>query len=672
MVRRRLALVIGNNYPNSGKELKFAVADALKMKDVLTNKDICGFKVDLLIDKTSNEAFTKLDELLTDAHQDDLILIYFSGHGKKDPNNDKLYLLFKNTNEKLLNSSAISFDSINNCLKSPSALKASIVIVLDCCYSGAAGIRGADLDVMEALEKPSGPGTVILISTGSTGSSNAKEEEKLGHGVFTYYLIEGLEKGYADQDHNGYISIDDLYEYAYYNTKENSSQSPARKGSVEGNIFIGINPKIIKERKHKYELKQATLIKNLGPQLPSIILIESLTILKKYYTTPYPLGQADATIFGYLESLLQSDLLPEKYSDAIQNYIDVVQHLKGISIKDRQKKWKEEKAEQKQEDGLERETRDKEEQEILRKQRDEELQRQREEEERKREKEFLEKQQLEEQERKRKEEEKARKKAEEKAIKEKEEQERLRQQEDAEQKQREEDRKREEKEGANRRKSEKEKQEEIHKRMEEIQRLVSKNSGERLVELDAELSVALPSKLPSKIDEIVEEQFGKLPEGLVKFIFNKKMKVDVSEKVEAYIAKNACQINEKIEQYYLSREDKVSSLSRKVKITSRMRISLEGANFDIKATTPQVQQILNNEATTWRWTVKPLKSGIQKLFLSVDIIIKFPQDTDRERHITMLEEEIKVKVNPMYILECNWKWFLGTIITIILAILFKG
>lgn len=150
------------------------------------------------------------------------------------------------------------------------------------------------------------------------------------------------------------------------------------------------------------------------------------------------------------------------------------------------------------------------------------------------------------------------------------------------------------------------------------------------------------------------------------------MKVDLSEKVEAYVAKDLCQINEKIENYYLSRTDEISSLYRKVKITSRMRVSLEGANFDIKETTPQIQQILNNEATTWKWTVKPLKSGIQKLFLSVDIIIKLPQDIDRERHITMLEEKIEVKVNPSYFLEHNWKWIVGTIITIILAIVFKG
>jgi hypothetical protein len=191
-------------------------------------------------------------------------------------------------------------------------------------------------------------------------------------------------------------------------------------------------------------------------------------------------------------------------------------------------------------------------------------------------------------------------------------------------------------------------------------------------EVIKELNPKLACLLSSEIDRIIEEQFGKLPEGLVTFIFNKKMRVDISEKVEAYIAKDLCQINEKIENYYLHGEDKISSLFKAVKITSLMRISLEGANFEIKATTPEVQQILNDEATTWRWTVKPLKYGIQKLLLSVDIIVKLPQDIDRERHITMLEEEIEVKVNPRYFLEHNWKWIVGTIITIILAIVFKG
>ena len=54
MTGKRIGLVIGNNYPDSKQELRFAVADALSMKEVLLNKDICGFdEVDEPVDGTN-------------------------------------------------------------------------------------------------------------------------------------------------------------------------------------------------------------------------------------------------------------------------------------------------------------------------------------------------------------------------------------------------------------------------------------------------------------------------------------------------------------------------------------------------------------------------------------------------------------------------------------------
>ncbi len=43
MTGKRVGLVIGNNYSDSDKKLRFAVADALAMKEVLLSKDICEF-----------------------------------------------------------------------------------------------------------------------------------------------------------------------------------------------------------------------------------------------------------------------------------------------------------------------------------------------------------------------------------------------------------------------------------------------------------------------------------------------------------------------------------------------------------------------------------------------------------------------------------------------------
>ena len=243
MTGKRIGLVIGNNYPDSKQELRFAVADALSMKEVLLNKDICGFdEVEESIDGTFVDARIKIEKILKNANHDDLVFIYFSGHGKKHLDNG-LRLLFKDAKEDYPLATSLNFDYINRCMRYPS-LK-SVIIVLDCCYSGVAGIKGDDLE--EALSNySSGSGTVILTSTGLIGSPKAKEDIELKHGVFTNYLLEGLENGGADEDEDGLIYVNDLYEYARSRTIKRSSQSPILKTQIEGKILIAKNPLKVK------------------------------------------------------------------------------------------------------------------------------------------------------------------------------------------------------------------------------------------------------------------------------------------------------------------------------------------------------------------------------------------------------------------------------------------
>lgn len=322
MTGKRVGLVIGNNYPNSDKELRFAVADALAMKKVLLNKDVCGFdEIIDLIDRTSKEALVEVEKILKRVGSD-LVFIYFSGHGKKDFEND-LCLLFNDTEEDAFLATSLTFDFMNKCRRYPS--RKSVIIVLDCCYSGAAGIRDTT-DVMEALKKCSGSGTIILTSTGLTGSPAAREEEKFGHGVFTNYLIEGLEKGYADKG-NGYISIEELYDYAFEKTKSEGYQSPKKEGSIEGPIFIGKNPLKIRENEYA-SMKRNLFDKYMKYKLPHSILNESQTVLRKYYDTQSTLEPVDETMYSLLTSFLEGDLFPE-------NYIEAIQHLKGIDVSSR-------------------------------------------------------------------------------------------------------------------------------------------------------------------------------------------------------------------------------------------------------------------------------------------------------------------------------------------------
>jgi|GEM_PF-611343 len=365
MTGKKFGLVIGNNYPNSNKELKFAVADAKKMKEILENKDICGFdEVVYLPDRTSKEASSAIEKILRKA-EDDLVFIYFSGHGKKDFENN-LCLLFNDTDEDALFTTSLTFDFINKCVRFPA--RKSVIIILDCCYSGAAGIRDTDVTYAlkkhsEALKEHSGLGTIIITSTGSTGSPKAKEDENLGHGIFTNFLIEGLENSNADKDNDGLISIDELYDYAFKKTIEISAQSPKKEGSVEGEIVIGTNPPKIKER--EYNEKKKKLFEEFSDQLPSDILGECQIILRKCYKTPSLLEKYDKIILSFLEPLLKNNLLPEKRGDAVQNCIEAVQYKK--EKEEQERKRREEEKTRKEEEKARKE---KEEQE--RKQREEE------------------------------------------------------------------------------------------------------------------------------------------------------------------------------------------------------------------------------------------------------------------------------------------------------------
>lgn len=88
------------------------------------------------------------------------------------------------------------------------------VIILDCCFSGAIaqGLTVKDHGSVNLPEQLGGKGRAILTSSTSTQYSFEQEGSDLS--IYTRYLVEGMEKGAADHDGDGWISIDELHEYA--------------------------------------------------------------------------------------------------------------------------------------------------------------------------------------------------------------------------------------------------------------------------------------------------------------------------------------------------------------------------------------------------------------------------------------------------------------------------
>ena len=81
-------------------------------------------------------------------------------------------------------------------------------------------------------------GHVVL--TASRANEVSEERTDLRHGVFTYYLLEGLH-GKADLDGDNVITIDELYNYVSQKVPvaTNQNQHPVKKGEVEGQLVLG-------------------------------------------------------------------------------------------------------------------------------------------------------------------------------------------------------------------------------------------------------------------------------------------------------------------------------------------------------------------------------------------------------------------------------------------------
>jgi hypothetical protein len=249
------AVVIGINDYRKAPQLKYAVNDARAYYDyLLKTTQIPRENVTLLLNQEaslSNLRTTLGTQLKNKAGPDDMVILYFAGHGATEgdvasPDGDGLekYLLPFDADLKDLYGSALPMREISYILQRIRSER--LVFIIDSCYSGASGGRTVRTDGTRAnisdrfLDRVvSGKGTIILTASGANEVSVEKDD--LQHGVFTYFLLEGLE-GKADIDHDGQITVDEAYDYVSKNVPKatRQEQHPVKKGAVEGQLILGI------------------------------------------------------------------------------------------------------------------------------------------------------------------------------------------------------------------------------------------------------------------------------------------------------------------------------------------------------------------------------------------------------------------------------------------------
>ncbi len=204
-----LALGI-DTYKNSKYTLNYAVADAQALVDILsanTNNlfdtvEVVFIKDTMAIRDNIIHAFTVMTERV---QPNDVFVFYYAGHGVvSEPlknETPEFFLIPYDVTQmyaerNALKNKAISASELNKWLINIKARKQ--LVVLDACQSGAAtdalSLRGmAEEKAIAQLARSAG----IVVLAASSSNQYAEEIKELGHGAFTYALLEGL-KGKAD------------------------------------------------------------------------------------------------------------------------------------------------------------------------------------------------------------------------------------------------------------------------------------------------------------------------------------------------------------------------------------------------------------------------------------------------------------------------------------------
>lgn len=210
----KFALLIGVSEYESRKLSKLPAVedDVEKMESVLLNPEMCGFRqenVQRLINPDMETMRKAISRLFSQRKKEDLVLLYLACHGIHDRDSGRLYFATSTTREDDLMATGVEARYVHDVMTASRSRHQ--VIILDCCYSGAFSngmlARSVeDIDVRVDIQQHlGGEGRAVLASSTSL--------QPTLDGVYTTYLVRGIETGAADEDGDGRISIRELHNY---------------------------------------------------------------------------------------------------------------------------------------------------------------------------------------------------------------------------------------------------------------------------------------------------------------------------------------------------------------------------------------------------------------------------------------------------------------------------
>ncbi len=248
-IDERWAVIVGiGDYSSADiPDLEFAPADAKAVHDFLTSPEAGPFEEDHVLFLEDGEATgaamrEALFVFLQQADWNDLVVIYFAGHGAPDPSRpDNLYLLPSDADLNALASTGFPMWDVKTALRRQISAE-RVIVIADACHSaGALEGLASENPIAGGFSQLFTPSRRLTMTAANTNEFSLEDARWGGHGVFTHFLLEGLE-GAGDLDGNGIITFSEVFDYVQNNVRQatENRQNPQKAGW--GDIPLAVAP----------------------------------------------------------------------------------------------------------------------------------------------------------------------------------------------------------------------------------------------------------------------------------------------------------------------------------------------------------------------------------------------------------------------------------------------
>lgn len=247
-----IAVVIGNANYEKTKSVDYALNDAYAMKQYLTTS--FGFKeanifyledarkgdFELMFGVKGN-AKGKLFNNVKAGKSD--VVIFYAGHGATGLNDKNAYFVPVDCDAQYLEIGGYPTDVFYQNLAQVPAK--SFTVWLDACFSGTELVQNVSPIVVKG-KGVAGLREGILMAS-STDDQYSTWYPEQGHGLFTYFLLKGIQQARADKNGDNRLTFNELYQYMSDKTEgvpywarklNNIEQVPLIKGNTIEKVLI--------------------------------------------------------------------------------------------------------------------------------------------------------------------------------------------------------------------------------------------------------------------------------------------------------------------------------------------------------------------------------------------------------------------------------------------------